>query len=91
MPTFTTKNPFLMAMFFLHVGFDRIEKEIREYDELRGSVDEVEVVFFKEVPGKCPVLLKEDETYFPAVKYFELEDKQEHRTWTHRRLKVILA
>ena len=89
--TVTTKNPYLMSLFFLHIGFDNVEASLREYEQLRGEVEEIEVVFFKEVEGKCPVRLSSNDTYFSAVKSFQFSDKQENRQWTHRQLLVTLG
>lgn len=72
--TYSTKTPILFARFFLEAPMETIVEKLSLYESCHGKSDEIDVIFFKKNPGKCPTEIKNDTSYYRGALNFQFAD-----------------
>lgn len=87
---YKTKNPTAFAQFFSEENFEKILNEQKKFESCHGTKPEIEVIFFKEVPGKCAEEIKTN-TRYAGLKSYNFSDMAAHKEHVQRQLLVTVV
>ena len=87
---YKTRNPQAFAQFFSEENFEKILEEQEKFESLHGTKPDIEVIFFKEVPGQCAEEIKTN-TRYAGLKSYNFSDMSEHKEFVQRQLLVTVV
>ena len=74
MTRYSTETPKLFARFFSEVNYDALKEKVTLFESCHGQSEEINVLFFKEIPGECAKIIREDTSEFYGVSNYSLSD-----------------
>lgn len=86
---YTTKFPKAFAQFFSEVNNEEFKQKQASFESFHGSIEDIDVIFFEENPGKCATEIKSD-TNFARIVSYNFSDFAETKECIRRQLLVTV-